>query len=528
MTFNLADLFDRVANAVPEREALVFGGERFTYRQMQQRVNSARNALFDMGVRAGDRVGVALRNSPAYLEVMLAAFGMGAIPVNINYRYLEVELNHIFVDSGVKVVFCEPQDLQLMARVATRVPALPRIVSNGARYNHLLAAYPSDSSSNCQRSDHDLYILYTGGTTGMPKGVVWHHIDIFYAAMGGNIRTGVPITVADDIVKRVGPNPTRTLFAAPFVHGTAQWMAFLTLFRGGTILLSTYPSLDVGHLLDLIDAEAASYLVLVGDAIALPLSDLLQEETDRWDLSTLTTLVSGGAALSVPVREVILGILPWIVVVDSYGTSETGGQASMVYAAGMPQVAGQPQFELRKGSALLDEHHQPIEAASQQVGRVARSGHIPICYFQDPEATAATFPTVDGTRWALTGDLAYLNEDNKMVLLGRGSNTINSGGEKIYPGEVEAVLHAHTSVRDAVVVGIPDMRWGEQVAALVVIKPGHSFEASDIDEHCRANLADYKTPRIVKAVSNIERLESGKPDYRWALECAVDAAQRND
>lgn len=552
MTFNLADLFDRVANTVPEREALVSGNSRFTYHQLHQRVEALRMALVERGVHAGTRVGLALRNSPAYLEVMLAAFGLGAIPVNVNYRYQEAELEHILSDSGAAILFCENTEHPLMSQVAKTVATKPMVITNGQEYEALLTAPSLENAGHSdnmaaskgkhpqsnptqhrhsalahQRSDNDLYILYTGGTTGMPKGVMWYHKDIFYAAMGGNIRSGTPIVEPEDILANIGSNPIRTLFAAPFMHGTAQWMAFLTLLRGGTVLLSTQPSLDVAHLLDVVDAEAASYLVVVGDAIALPLSDLLQERGDEWDLSTLTTMLSGGAVLSVPVREAILKVLPWIVVVDSYGTTETGGQASMVYAAGMPGVSGQSQFELRPGSGLLNERNELIPASSREVGRVARSGYIPIGYFQDDEATQATFPIINGERWALTGDLAYMNEENQMVLLGRGSTTINSGGEKIYPGEIEAVLHAHPSVRDAVVVGVPDSRWGEQVAALVVIRTGYELAPTLLDEHCRASLADYKTPRVISEVAAIRRLESGKPDYQWALQCAMTAAQTN-
>jgi acyl-CoA synthetase (AMP-forming)/AMP-acid ligase II len=287
------------------------------------------------------------------------------------------------------------------------------------------------------------------------------------------------------------------------------------------VVLSPDPTLDATRLLDLIDAERISNLVVVGDAIAAPLVDALTAEPDRWDLSTLTVVLSGGATLSNPVRRALLELLPWTVVVDSYGTSETGGQASAVHAPGMSERRPQSVFEPRTETCVLDDELRPVAPGSDVVGRIARHGHVPLCYLGDPARSAETFPIVDGERWALTGDQATVDPDGRIVLLGRGSATINSGGEKIHPEEVEAVLREHPSVYGAVVVGVSDPRWGERVTAVIAPRRGHVVGMRALNEHCRARLADFKAPRSVVLVDRVRRLESGKPDHRGAQALAA-------
>lgn len=515
MTFNLADLFERVATAVPDREAVVCGPVRLSYRQLDRRADRVAAALAAAEVTRGDRVAVALRNGVEYLEVMLGAFKLGAVPINVNYRYQPAELAHVLADSGATVILHEADLADRVAQVRSGLPRLRRAVSRGD-YAAWVAGAPNVADAP-PRSGDDHYVLYTGGTTGRPKGVVWRHEDVFFAAMGGAHRRGEPITRPDQIVERLADPPNRVLPASPLMHGTAQWFAFTTLFAGSSVVVPEGPTFDAATLLDIVDAEGVSYVVVVGDAFAHPLVEALDTDPDRWDLSTLTVVVSGGATLSAPVRRSLLAHLPWVVVVDSYGTSETGGQASVVHTAGMRETTGPTRFEPRAETLVVDDDLQPVAPGSGIVGRVARRGHVPLGYHGDVAATAATFPDGDdGGRLAVTGDQALVDDQGRIVLLGRGSSTINSGGEKIHPAEVEAVLRDHPDVVDAVVVGLPDERWGERVGAVVAVRSGHVVADDDLVAHCRGHLADFKTPRSIRQVERIHRSESGKPDHRWA------------
>jgi 3-oxocholest-4-en-26-oate---CoA ligase len=520
VTFNLADLFERVARRVPDREAVVCGERRLTYRQLDERAERTAAALAGAGVRAGDRVALALRNSTEYLEAMLGAFKLSAIPVNVNYRYQLDELRHVLADSGARLILHEADLTDRIAALRPDLPDLGAAISHGDQHREWLEAAPP-RAPRPRRSSDDRYVLYTGGTTGDPKGVVWRHEDIFFAAMGGGRRDGDPITHPDEIADHLSDVPNRVLPASPLMHGTAHWFAFLTLFGGNTVVLSADNTFDPARLLDLVDAESVSYVVLVGDAFATPLVDTIEATPQRWDLTSLTVVISGGATLSAPTRRALLDHLPWVIVVDSYGTSETGGQGSHVFSSGMTTPDGPPRFEPRDHTTVFGDDLRPIAPGSGAVGRVARRGHIPLGYLDDPQRTAATFPTVDGVRWALTGDQATVAGDGTLILLGRGSATINSGGEKIHPEEIEAVLRDHPAVHDAVVVGVPDERWGERVAAVVALRAERSTSAQELADHCRTRLADFKTPRDVAMVDHIRRSESGKPDYRWARAVAT-------
>jgi 3-oxocholest-4-en-26-oate---CoA ligase len=514
VTFNLADLFERVATAVPTREAVVCGERRLTFRELDERADRAAGALASAGLGPGDVVALALRNSVEYLELMLGAFKLSAVPVNVNYRYQADELRHVLADSAARILIHEPELAEHVESLGSDLPGLVRSIARGPALDRWLDAAPP--AGRRRRSGSDRYVLYTGGTTGSPKGVVWRHEDIFFAAMGGGRRGSDPVTHPDELPHRLSDEPSRVLPASPLMHGTAHWLAFLTLFAGNTVVLASEPTFDPVGLLDLIDREAVSYLVVVGDAFAGPLADAVDAEPGRWDLTSLTVVISGGATLSAATRRNLLDHLPWVIVVDSYGTSETGGQGSRMYSSGMVQPDGPPRFEPREHTVVLDDDLQPVVTGSGIVGRIARRGHIPLGYLGDDEATASTFPVVDGVRWALTGDQATVADDGSLVLLGRGSATINSGGEKIHPEEVESVLREHPAVHDALVVGVPDDRWGERVAAVVAVRPGHQVTSDDLTGHCRGRLAGFKTPRDVALVDQIPRSESGKPDYRWA------------
>ena len=513
--FNIADLFERVADTIPDREALVCGDRRLTYRELDERSTRLAHALLERGIGEGDHIGLHLYNSTEYIEGMIAAFKIRAVPINVNYRYVADELRYLFNDAELRCVIHEESFASVIGDVSADVPTLSFTIAKGDEYEAALAAASPERDFG-PRSGDDLYILYTGGTTGMPKGVMWRQDDVFVSAFGG-----VGVESIDQVADRVAAGRTRCLPACPFMHGTAHWMAFSTFFGGGTVVVSPGAHMDPASIWDLVAAEAVTFLVIVGDAFARPLVEALGDDpSSRWDLTALGAVLSGGAILSPSVKDLLLQRLPGVIVVDGYGASETGGQGQMVAAPGAAAGA-RPRFMVGADTQVVDEELQPVAPGSGIVGRVARRGRVPLGYFKDPAKTAATFPEINGERWAVPGDLAMVEDDGTVTLLGRGSVSINTGGEKVFPEEVESCLKAHPAVFDAVVVGVPDERWGQRVTAVVALREGADEPTlEELADHCRASIAGYKVPRSLVIASTIVRSPSGKPDYRWAKEQA--------
>ncbi len=520
MEFNLADLFEGVADAVPDREALVCGHVRLTYRELDERANRLAHAMAERGVGAGDWIGLDLYNSNEYLEGMLAAYKLRAVPVNVNYRYVEDELRYLFDDADLTLVIHEEDFGPKIDAIRDDLQRLEATLATGTEYEQALAA-ASPARDFGPRSPDDLYVLYTGGTTGLPKGVTWRHEDIFFGAFGGGNPGGPPVERPEEVVERAPAGTTRCLPASPFMHGSAHWMAFSTFFTGGVVVISPERHFDPRHLWTMIEHERVSFLVIVGDAFARPLVEALDAEPGRWDLSCLTVLLSGGAILSPAVKELLTRLLPSTIVVDGFGASETGGQGQMVASPGQ---SGPPRFAVNAQTTVLSDDFRPLEPGDAKVGWLARRGHIPLGYHKDPEKTARTFPVVDGVRWAVPGDRATIEADSTITVFGRGSGSINSGGEKIFPEEVEAALKACPGVFDAVVVGVPDERWGERVVAVVKVRdPEHAPGLDEVRLQCEEHLARYKLPRELVVVDDVLRSPSGKPDYRWAKATAIEA-----
>ncbi|MHB8669574.1 MAG: acyl-CoA synthetase [Acidimicrobiales bacterium] len=527
MEFNLADLFEAVVDAVGDREAIVDGDRRFTYAEVEERANRLAHALADKGVGPGDRVGLWMYNCSEYLEGMIAAFKLRAVPVNVNYRYVAEELRYLFADAELRAVIHEADFAPTLDDIRPDVGPLALSVGRGVDYEALIAA-ASPVRDFGPRSADDLYLLYTGGTTGMPKGVMWRSEDIFFGALQALSAGAPPLERPEAVADQArGGGLTRMLPACPFMHGTAHWMAFSTLYTGGTVVIFPDRRLDPRALWELVARERVNFLVIVGDAFARPLVEALEVAgPERPDVSGLAVLLSGGAILSPSVKADLLRVLPSTIVLDGYGASETGGQGQMVSAPGAASTSGggHPRFMMNAETTVLDDQMRPVEPGSGVVGRLARRGHIPLGYHNDPEKTAATFPSVDGVRWAVPGDLATVEADGTITLFGRGSVSINTGGEKVFPEEVEAALKAHPAVFDAVVVGVPDPRWGERVTA--VVAPREEAEPptlAELAEHCRFALAGYKVPRSLVLVPDVVRSPSGKPDYRWAKAEALAA-----
>ncbi len=501
---NLADVFTRIASAVPDREAVVDGDRRLTYAGLDDRVNRLANVLSSNGVGPGQHVGLLLYNSAEYLEGMLAAFKLAAVPINVNYRYGDAELRQLFVDADLVGLVHETDRADALDRMEPDVEKLRFRLARGAAYEDALAG-ASPVPPPGPRSGDDHYILYTGGTTGSPKGVVWRHEDLALSALGG---------------EQAMRERSRLLPASPFMHGGAHWTALSALLSGGTVIVGPSPSFDADRTLQLVADEHVTLLVIVGDAYARPLCDALDRYDHRDDLSSLTVVLSGGALLSPSSKDALLERLPGCMVVDGFGASETGGQGRSVAIAGArPQW---PSFVMDTTSAVLDDDLRPVAAGSGVVGRLARRGRVPLGYYGDPVRSAETFPVIDGERWALSGDGATVEADGTIRVLGRRSSSINTGGEKVHPEEVEAVLKDHADVYDAVVVGLPDAHWGERVAAVVRLRPGTMTTPDALRTHVRTRLAAYKAPRLVVFVDEIERSSSGKADRAWAARRAEE------
>ncbi len=524
MTFNLADLFEAVVDRVPDREALIVGERRLTFSQLDERSNRLAHALLAAGVRSGEHVGLHMMNGTEYLEGMIACFKIRAIPVNVNFRYVEAELSYLYNDADLVALIYHRQFAARVAGAASTAVALKHflVVDDGSTedlvpgsepFEETLAATSAERPQVPDRSSDDLYCVYTGGTTGMPKGVIWRHEDIFKAAMGGGDITqlGNYVTGPEELASRIPEPGLKALATPPLMHSSAAWLAFQSLFTGGTLVLTPLGRFDAGTIWELITNEKVQVLVIVGDAMAKPLVDELTANGDRYDTSNLWVIGSGGALLGDTTKQRMLELLPGRLIADGFGSSETGVLGSKQGAT----------FVVNADTAVLDEDGNPVVPGSGVVGRLARRGHIPLRYHKDPEKSARTFIESGGVRWVLPGDMATVEADGSITLLGRGSLTINTGGEKVFPEEVEAPLKEHPAIADAVVVGVPDERWGERVVAVVEACPGATPVLDDVQTHCRAHVAGYKVPRDLVLVEKILRSPAGKADYGWAKQQAT-------
>jgi acyl-CoA synthetase (AMP-forming)/AMP-acid ligase II len=540
LTYNLADQWEAVSDRVADREALVSGDRRLTYGQLEERANRLANHLSGVGVAPGDFVGCYLTNGTEYLETLLACFKLRAVPVNINYRYVTDELRYLLVDSGCVALVCDEQFAPRVAEVAPDVPALrhtlvvaapggtgDRVSADGVPdpvgYESALAASSPARPDVPGRGDDDLYLLYTGGTTGMPKGVVWRMGDAFFGCIGGGdpMRLSGPVGSPEENLERIIDFDFVFYALAPLMHAAAQWVSLMWLLCGAKVVLHA-GAFDAVKIWETIAEEKVSVMTVVGDAMARPLVDAWDQH-GPFDVSTMYTLSNGGAPLAPSLRERLREIAPNALLTDGFGSSETGIQGSRRLSPG--EDAGEvTKFDnVEAGTVVLDELGNRVQPGSGVVGRIAHTGYIPLRYHNAPEKTAETFVEIDGTRYVMPGDMAMIEADGSIVLLGRGSVSINTGGEKVYPEEVEGVLKAHPDVYDVLVVGVSDERWGERVTAVVQPTGDAAPTVEDLDRHCRGQLAGYKIPRTVVLVDEVVRSPSGKADYRWAKATATDA-----
>ncbi|CAA0093762.1 3-oxocholest-4-en-26-oate--CoA ligase [Zhongshania aliphaticivorans] len=531
--FNLADLFEIVADKVPEREALVCGNNRSSFAELDAGANQMAHYLAANGVKAGDHVGLYMYNCSEYLEAMLACFKIRAVPINVNYRYVKDELLYIFDNADMVACIHHREFIPAIADVRSAAKTLKLYISvaddsdadlssiDAVDY-HTAREGQNKNRDFAERSADDYFILYTGGTTGMPKGVMWPHENVFFAAMGGGGHFS-PLGACEkpeDIASRVTENPLRGIALAPLMHGASWWYACIQLLAGNTLILNHQRSFNGEAVWQIVADEKVNAVQIVGDAMAIPLLDALVDNEDRWDLSAVFNVGSGGAIFSEAKQEAFKKYFPNVFITNSFGSSE-GGQMGMdngskKTASGLGNVTRTDFMDV-----IVDaDGASPRHAELGESGIFARAGYIPNGYYNDPEKTAKTFIQVEGKTWLLTGDEAKLESDGSITVFGRGSNCINSGGEKIFPEEVEDALKAHGGIFDALVVGVDDERWGSRVSAIIQARKGVDLNLDNIQEHCRQHIAGYKVPREIHLIDELPRAPSGKPDYKTAKKFA--------
>lgn len=539
-SYNFAEIWEYVAAVAADREALVCGDRRLTFAQLEARANRVAHHLRAAGVGPGDPVGIFSANCTEWIEALLAGWKLRALPFNINFRYGTNELAELLDDSqAVALVYdraltpvVEALDPEIRARLRTTLAitvdedAASVPLPEGVRaFDEAVDSQPDDAPVVEGRDGDDGYLLYTGGTTGRPKGVLWRQEDAFFACFGGGdpMRNGVVQSPAE-IADRVSDFQVCFLCLPPLMHAAGQWVGMSWLWAGSRVVLSS-GSFDAARTWDLVDAEGVNIMTFVGDATGKPLLDAWEAEPERWSAASLFVLSNGAAPMSPTLKQRVVATFPNLPLVDGFGSSETGAQGSQRLEPGQDTTPGAEPGVARfspygDGTRVLGDDLQAIEPGSDEIGRVALSGHIPVGYLNDPERTAETFVEVDGRRWVLTGDIATVAVDGTISLLGRGSQCINTGGEKVYSEEVEGALHGHPDVEDVLVVGIDDDRWGQSVCAVVQPRTGATLTLEDLRAHCRATLAGYKLPKALVLVDEVARNPAGKADYRWAREVA--------
>ena len=538
MEYNYADIFEGLADAIGDRYALASGDSKLTYAQLDKRANRLAHYFQSQGIGPGDHVGLHLYNGHEFVEAILALLKIRAVGINVNYRFVGPEVRHMITDADLKGIVTQRRFIPVIDEANEGLAPLKALVviddGTDATPNQESIEYETAMSQGSEardfgpRTGDDLYIVYTGGTTGMPKGVMWRQEDLFFAGLQGGAPGGDPVESPQEVIQNAIDEAytVHMLPCAPFIHGAAQFTALICFFSGGKLVLQPGPSFDAQRILELIAEEEASTLSIVGDAMAIPLVEELEREDRSYDIDNLFVVATAGAIISPSVKDRLAAQAPDAMIINSFGTSESGdlGRA----ADGEDSVDGRPTFYMGEDVTVLDEDGNQIEPGSGKMGMLARSGRLPLGYYKDPDKTAEKFKEFNGKRWVIPGDFATIEEDGRITFLGRGSKCINSGGEKIFPEEVEEALKAHDDIVDALVVGVPDSRFGSRVAAVFCTHDNKQMSLEEVQAHCRKYVAGYKVPRQIAIEPNVERMPSGKPDYKWAESIARQATDGGD
>ncbi|MFZ5718037.1 MAG: acyl-CoA synthetase [Pseudomonadota bacterium] len=538
MGWTLAEVWEAIAAAQPGTPALVQGEREITWGQFDARSDALAAYLLAKGLPHQAKVAAYLYNGPEYLETYFAAFKSGLAPVNTNYRYGPDEVHYLFDNADAEAVVFHAGFTELLEKIRPRLPKVKAWVAVAEPghpvpdwaddYEAIVARTPATRPVKAPwgRSGDDLLLLYTGGTTGMPKGVMWRQDDLFQVlGAGGNAAMGIPpVTSIPELIARIqGPDHLRPtmIVAAPLMHGTGQFSAFIAFNGGGTVCALPSRKFNAVELWNEAERLKATNIVIVGLAFSTPMLEALEANPGRWDLSNVRSMSSSGSMWSYENKKGLLRHLPQAMIADSFGSSEAVGLGASASAAGME--AQTAAFMLGPNTAVFTEDGRRVEPGSGERGLVAVSGFLPLGYYKDEEKTAKTFKVMEGVRWSVPGDWAEVNTDGTLKLLGRGSVCINTGGEKVFPEEVEEALKRHATVRDAVVVGVPDPRFGERICAVVEPESGAEPTLADLSAHVHGQLAGYKAPRELVVVESIGRAPNGKVDYKAIKERALAA-----
>ncbi|GAA4476432.1 acyl-CoA synthetase [Rhodococcus olei] len=537
MAYTFADLFEHSVDAMPDRLAMIVSAEEVTYRELDEQANRLAHHLEDAGFGVGAHIGIHMHNAIETMVAIIAAFKIRAVPLTVNFRYTADELRYLYDNADLEALVFHRG---FADRIADVLPAVPRIrhlisvpdvlaswdeveIPGAVRYEDVLAAGDPGRGFGERRPD-DLYVFYTGGTTGRPKGVVWRHEDIWRVLAGGiDFYTGEPI--ADEYQQSrngvAAGEAMRWVMLPPLIHTSAMMPTFNALFSGNTVIM--HPTFDADRVWESVARHRAQVMVITGDAMGRPLVESFREQ-DR-DTSSLGVVASGAALFSAAVKDAFFDAMPNLMISDSVGSSETGFGGIGFATKGFEQHGG-PRVSGNKYSVVVDDENRALAPGSGGEGRLAKLGNVPIGYYNDPDRTAEIFRTVTGLpadhpggptqRAVVTGDRARIEDDGSITLLGRGDMVVNTGGEKVFAEEVEAVVKAHPDVYDAIVIGVPDERWGSRVAAVLCARPGVTPDFESVEKHTRSRLAGYKIPRTFWMTPEVVRTPSGKPDYGWA------------
>ena len=533
--WNLADCLDRIAAIRADEEALIQGQRVISWRQLECRARNLAAWMLGQGATHQAKVAIYTYNHPAYMETVYAAFKSALVPVNVNYRYREEELRYLLDNADAEIVVVHQDFAALLAGVLDGLPRIKGVLvvtdsdgANGTVPNLPVAACDYEAVAETDRSQpavarsgDDLMLLYTGGTTGMPKGVMWRQDDLYYRFAAGGLGQPPADMAALEAYVQAPPMRLRTLIGPPLMHGTGWFTAMIAWLSGGTVIMLDDPKrFEAAQLWETVERTKPTAITIVGDSFAKPMLQALQTAGRSYDLASVAMIASSGVMWSQEVKAGLLEYHSGMMLIDAFSSSEAIGMGMSVTTKGGTNSTA--KFQLSEKTRLFDEQLRPLGIKPGVKGLVGVGGAQPIGYYKDPEKSARTFVGTDSGRFSVPGDWAVVNDDGvTLTVLGRGSVCINTGGEKVFPEEVEEVIKRHPGVKDAVVVGVPDERWGEAITA-VVSTNGTTVDPQALKAFVKDHLAAYKAPKHVVLVDEVYRSPAGKADFKRTKQLAME------